>query len=239
MKIEHFTQRPLAILVPGRDDGRFCAAVRQVLEELRGLSPKIGLRIHELGESRDAARRYRVDHAPASVFRGQLNRPLLFYGFFSGVLFPAIVEIIGAVSQGTLKMEARLKRRLQRIRDDVSVRLFVSPASEHSVNMMLSLYRFSLENPRIKATVIEAEEFPNLVQARQIAEVPFTIIGDRISFAGAVEEEQFLDQIIRVVEGRALTAGAGLLGSGSRLKTPLSGSREPGPTRSGLYIPGR
>ena len=239
VKIEHFTQRPLTIVVPGREECRFCQEVRQLLDDVRSLSSKISVRVHELSEARDLVKRYNIERPPATVLRGQLNRPLWFYGFFSGSLFPGMISTIIRVSTGTTGLSPRAKRRLQRIRDDIAVRLFVTPASPYSPGMMQMLYQFSLDNPHIKAAVIEAEEFPRLIEARKIHAVPYTMIGDRTSFAGAVDEATFLDQIVKVAEGQSLTVGEGLLGTTSRPTTPLGTTPEPITTRGGLIIPGR
>jgi len=67
LKIEHFTQRPLSILVPGREECRFCQEVRTLLEELRALSPKLGLRVHELSEARELAARLGVERVFLAV----------------------------------------------------------------------------------------------------------------------------------------------------------------------------
>lgn len=238
VKIEHFTQRQLSIIVPGREDCRFCTDVRQMLTELRGLSPKISLRVHELSEARALAARYGVDRVPATVLRGQQNRPVLIEGLPSGVLFPGLIEAITFLSTGTTYLDARMRRRLDRVRDDVQLRVFVSPASEFSLAMMRSALTFAVENHRIKTTVIEAEEFPRLVEIYGIRAVPFTSIGERVSFTGAVDDATLLDQITKVVEGHTLSAGEGLLGV-SGPATPLGGLPEEKVSRSGLIIPGR
>lgn len=243
VKIEFFAQRPLALFIAGREDCRFCKEVQQLLTEIRGLSPRVSLRTHELGEAQELTKQYGVSRAPSTVLRGQLNRPILLEGFFSGTLFSAFIDLVRTVSRGSTELSARMKRRLQRIRDDVTVRLFVSPGCPYSPGMLRTLTAFSLENPRIKAIVTEVEEFPQLMAVEQIAAVPYTSIGGRLSFGGALDEEGFLDQIMKVVEGHILSLGQVSLGAANRPVTPLQQQPEGQPelqtTRSGLIIPGR
>ena len=238
VKIEHFSQRPLAIIVPGREECRFCTEARQMLTELRGLSPKISLQVHELGESQALATRYGIERVPATVLRGQQNRPVLIEGLPSGALFPGLVEGIAFLSTGSTYLDAKIKRRLDRIREEVRVRIFVSPASEFSLAMMRSALAFAIENHRVKVTITEAEEFPRLIEAYRIRAVPFTLMGERLSFTGAVDDATLLDQLLKVVEGHTLSVGEGLIGV-SGPATPVGGLPEENVTRSGLFIPGR
>jgi len=238
VKVEHFTQRQLSIIVPGREDCRFCDEVRQMLTELRGLSPRITLQVHELSEARALAARYGVERVPATVLRGQQNRPLLIEGLPSGALFPGLVEGIAFLSTGTTYLDTRTRRRLDRIRDDIQLRVFVSPTSEFSLAMMRSALAFAIENHHVRTTIVEAEEFPRLTDAYRIRALPFTIVGERVSFTGAVDDATLLDQLVKVVEGHTLSAGEGLLGV-TGPATPLGGLPEETVSKRGLIIPGR
>jgi hypothetical protein len=71
VKIEHFTQRALAIVVPGRDECRYCVETAQALTELRGLSPKISLRIHDFDATRRLPIAAGVERVPTTILRGQ------------------------------------------------------------------------------------------------------------------------------------------------------------------------
>src|SRR5581483_1509009 len=100
----------------------------------------------------------------------------------------------------------RLKRRIGRIRDQVALRVYIAISSPLSVPVMQTAYALALENQRLKASVIEVEEFPRVAQALRISAVPFTIINERLRFAGALPPDALLDMIERGAEGRGLTA---------------------------------
>lgn len=239
VKIEHVTQRPLAIMVPGRDECRFCTETRQALEELRTLSQKIGLRVQELDISRKAAPGFGAERAPTTVLRGQLNRPVRFEGFFGGVLFPVLVGTIIAASRGATEIDAGLKRRLQRLREPVDLRVFVSPASPYAAAMMQNAFAFGLENHRLHVTVTEAEEFSRLAETYQVRAVPFTVIGERVRFAGAVPPESLVDEILKAPEARTFRLAQGLPVPSLGPATPLQAGAEAHASPSGLILPGR
>lgn len=57
-----------------------------------------------------------------------------------------------------------------------------------------------MENPRIRAEVIEATEFPELVQQYMVRGVPKTVINEKVQFEGAVSEEVMLEHIRRALD---------------------------------------
>jgi len=52
---------------------------------------------------------------------------------------------------------------------------------------------------RVRSTVIEATEFPELSRAYQVMGVPKVVINDRVQFEGALPEAQFLSAVLRAV----------------------------------------
>ena len=53
---------------------------------------------------------------------------------------------------------------------------------------------------RVRSTVIEATEFPELSRAYQVMGVPKVVINDRVQFEGAVPEHDFLGAVLQAVE---------------------------------------
>jgi alkyl hydroperoxide reductase subunit AhpF len=239
VKIEHFTQRPLSILVAGREECRFCAETRQTLEELHALSPKLRLQIHELSESAKLAAGLGVDRVPATVFRGQLNRSLRIDGFPGAGLFPPFVDALVSASRGATELDARLKHALRRIQARLDVRVYVSPAGPYCPPMTSLAYAFGLENQRLRVSVIEVDEFPRLAESLRIRAVPTTVLGDRARIVGAIAPDVFIEQLAHAAEGQALTVGESLLGTSAGPSTPLGAAPEPRTSASGLILPGR
>ena len=48
----------------------------------------------------------------------------------------------------------------------------------------------------MRATAIEATEFPDLAQHYRVSGVPKTVINERVEILGAQPEETFVDQIV-------------------------------------------
>ena len=57
----------------------------------------------------------------------------------------------------------------------------------------------AMENPRIIAEVIEAQEFPDLARLHQVMAVPKTVINGTVQFVGAVPEKTLLRHVLEAI----------------------------------------
>ena len=62
----------------------------------------------------------------------------------------------------------------------------------------------AVASDRVRATAIEATEFPELSRAYRVMAVPKVVINDRVQFEGALPERDFLDAILRAADQRPL-----------------------------------
>lgn len=60
----------------------------------------------------------------------------------------------------------------------------------------------AVASPRVRGECIDATEFPDLAQRYQVMAVPKIVINDRVQFEGALPERQFLDAVLRAVDGQ-------------------------------------
>lgn len=240
VKVEFFTQHRSPVFIPGREECQFCDEVQQILEELTHLSDKISLRVHDMAKAAGEAKRYGIERVPATVVRGVLNRPLVFYGMPGGSLFPVLIEACVAVSVGVSGTVPALKRRLKRIKHDLPVRIFTTMEDPDGADMVRQVAGIALESGRVHLAVIESGEFPALVEQAGVQSVPLTVIDGRVRLEGYLSTEETLDQIVRAAETTAAPGPARLPGGGIALDASQAGEMQRGETRpSGLIIPGR
>ncbi len=57
----------------------------------------------------------------------------------------------------------------------------------------------AVASERVRATAIEATEFPELSRAYQVRGVPKVVMNDRVEFGGAVPEQDFLGAVLQAV----------------------------------------
>ncbi|MCL5959133.1 MAG: thioredoxin family protein [Chloroflexi bacterium] len=59
----------------------------------------------------------------------------------------------------------------------------------------------AIENPHVKADVVEASEFPQMVEKYHVMGVPKVVINDKVEFEGAVPEDRYLQQVLKAAQG--------------------------------------
>jgi len=236
VKLDFFTQKPLTMLVPGREECQFCTDTQALLEDLARMSTLLRLTVHERGADKTLDARLGIERVPATVIRGVLNRPVTFYGIPINYLFSPLIEALLLISQNKAPLPARAAKSLKRLHQPVRVRVFVSPDSEFCGPMMTAAFAFAVESKQVRAEIIEVAEFPRLAERYGVQQVPFTVIDDRAAFPGLVEPDVFADQIVKTATSRTLTAAP------RGESTPLPRADQPQRENvrpSGLIIPGR
>lgn len=250
VKIEFFTQREMAIYVHGREPCVYCKPTQEVLQELVALSDKISLHTHFREEEPKETAKYSIDRIPAIVVRAEGRRAgrsrdggrmLKFFGMPSGNEFAIFVETIVDISQGTSLLSEKSKRALRKVKEDIRIQVFVTPTCPYCPQMVRTAYHLALDNPHIQAEVVEINEFPDLAQRYEVQAVPLTIINDAVIIPGAVPENVFVEQVVKVARGTGVAEQAPAASTESSSKTPTQSRQEPSQRGqrlpSGLYIP--
>lgn len=55
----------------------------------------------------------------------------------------------------------------------------------------------AIESPHVTSTVIEANEFPDLIERYAVSGVPKTVVNDQIEILGALPENLFIPQVLQ------------------------------------------
>lgn len=237
VKIDFFTEREMAISVPGRKPCAYCKPTREMLQEIAGLNDLIRLRVHYFDEAAEERREFGIERIPAIVLRGAGDTRLLYYGIPSGTEFPYFLESIVDISRGEVLLSEESVRELRKLKDDVSIRVFVTPTCPYCPQMARLAYQLNMANPKIRAEVIEVNEFPELGDRYGVRAVPLTVINDRTAIPGAVPEQTLVEQVVKTAES-ALAAPAEPTGPTSPAEPPQEPAVERGKERpSGLFIP--
>ncbi len=242
VKIDLFTVRSLPVYVPGRRECPTCPDMEQLLTEIARLSERIDLRIFELGKHRDLEERYGITEVPTGVVRGTLNRPVLFTGLPARLLFPVLIETIVDVSGEPPVPPPVIRRRLNRLKRTVRVRLFVLPEAPYCAEMARVVEVLALASPHLRAEIIEAGEFPALAERYGVRAVPAAVVEERPPLLGVITAEELVQEAVHAAEGRAIAPRATVFAI-PPTATPLPARpepSEPGQLRpSGLIIPSR
>lgn len=197
-----FTQEPSRLILPDSIKGQecpYCQETRQLLQEIAALSPKIQLEIHDFLADKILAESFRVDKIPAILISGEKEYDLRFFGFPGGYEYASLLKAIIQASQGKTDLQESTKEALRQIKSPVHIQVFVTPTCPYCPMAVELAHSMAIESPFIRADMVEAAEFPHLVNKYHIFGVPKTIINETISLEGAVPEKVFLENVLRAV----------------------------------------
>jgi len=174
---------------------QFCRETGEILKELKSLTDKIKLEVHEFQKEKELAEKYGVDKIPAILLFGEKEYGIRFFGIPSGYEFSTLIEDIIHVSTGRTQLKEETKKEVKKIDKPLHIQVFITPTCPYCPTMVHLAHQMAIENENIKADMVEAIEFPHLAQKYRVMGVPKTVINDKKEIVGASPEEEFLEEI--------------------------------------------
>ncbi len=187
LKLEYFHQSPRRVVVPGRPNKPSCEVAKELYEEIASLSDQISLTIFEHEESTEQVKRRDIVDVPCVLIRGELNRPLRFYGAPNGHLLVAMIRAMVLASTRQAKPSVQMKRALSKLRRPTRLRLLGSAMDPNSGQAALAACAATLLSPKLQTDVFAIEEFVEVGARTGVNALPALFIDDRLFAAGLVE----------------------------------------------------
>ncbi len=197
--LDVWTRPESGLALPDRDACVHCDDAHQAMRQVASLHPAIQFTAYDLERHADRAAEAGIDMAPTTVIRGS-GRSVQCVGLFSGLLFPAFLDLVWFASAGTTPINHQTRERLASFEQPVELELLVVPYDGYSGHMARLAGALAIESRRIRVRLIEAAEFPVLASRRMVEQVPLLTINGR-RFTGAWEEPDLVEQILRIVQG--------------------------------------
>lgn len=101
----------------------------------------------------------------------------------------AIVELSGLAGE----LPEELIERVSKIDKDVDIKVFVTLSCPHCPGAVAKANRLAMENPHIKAQMIEAQTFYELSEKYNVSSVPKIVINESFEFVGNQPIEKFIE----------------------------------------------
>jgi glutaredoxin-like protein len=179
---------------------KFCTDTKQLIYELAELNDKIQAEIHDFVADAQLAQEYGVDKIPAIVIRTEKDYGIRFYGFPYGYEFQALMEALGSTSRGQTNLSEQTKQKLREIKTPIVIKVFTTLTCPHCPAAAAMAHKFAIENSLIRAEAIDASEFPDLAIKYGVMGVPKIVVNEKIEFVGALPEDMFLEQVLKVAQ---------------------------------------
>ena len=198
VSIRMYTRLNSLLYVPGRECAS-CEPTRQLLEDVSDLSNRIDLQIIDFYGDTEGALALGIDRIPAVLIGRPGKDNVRYFGMPSGFEMQTLLDTITAASTNRSRLQLETRRRLKRLREDVHVKVFVTPGCHYCPAVAGLAHLMALESKRVTADVIDVGEFRDLAQAYNVMSVPKTVINDRVQFVGTVTEEVMVERVLQAV----------------------------------------
>lgn len=145
------------------------------------------------------AEKYKVEHFPAVLVHTQEKElPIRFYGIPAGYEFQTLIESIVMASTGDLQLDPTLMKQAQEISKEKEILVFVTPTCPYCGPAVLTAFKLAMANPyKIKASMVEASEFPNFSSQFEVSSVPKIVLNRENHFVGNLPAEKFLAELTK------------------------------------------
>lgn len=185
----------------------YCKENRELAQELTALTDKVKLEVFDLLKDKEKATQHGVDKVPATVILGDKGSHVKLYGTPAGYEFNTYLKDIIQLSRGETELSPETRKTLSGLKAPVHIKVFVTSTCPYCPGAVSLAHQFAMENPNIKADMIEISEFPQLAVKYNVMGVPKIVINENIELLGLQPEEEFLRQIQAAIRPPGLTYG--------------------------------
>lgn len=202
-RLEEMDNPVKIVLFSQRINCEYCEPTEELMKELAELSPKLSIQILSPAEDEELARKYGVDRVPAIVLLGKDEKDsgIRFFGIPAGYEFATILESIIMVSQGRTRLKPSSVEKIKSINVPLKIQVFVTPTCPYCPSAVLLASQAAMENENIRAFGVEVSEYPDVGSLYNVTSVPKTVINGSFEFVGAVREDDFVNYLLRAVQG--------------------------------------
>jgi glutaredoxin-like protein len=166
--------------------------------------------VYDFVKDRAKADAMEIDKIPAVAVIGGKGEDygIRFFGIPAGYEFSSLLESIAMVAKGDSGLAPATREKLKSLSSPLNLQVFVTPTCPYCPRAVLTAFRFAMESNRVKASMVEASEFPHLANKYHVSGVPHTVIGDGPqAMIGAYPDAAAAEMIVAAAQGRA-DAGA-------------------------------
>jgi len=183
----------------------YCRQTRELAEEVASLSEgKVMTEVFDLVRDKAEADRMGIDKIPALAVLGGKGEDygIRFFGIPAGYEFSSLLESFDMVAKGDSGLAPATRGKLKALTSSLNLQVFVTPTCPYCPRAVLTAFRFAMESENVRASMVEASEFPLLANKYQVSGVPHTVIGESPqAMIGAYPESAAADMLIAVAQG--------------------------------------
>ncbi|HEY2942123.1 MAG TPA: thioredoxin family protein [Vicinamibacteria bacterium] len=182
---------PVMLALLTRASDRLGAAAEALCAELSVLSPRIAVRVR-----RADAGVASVERSPAVTLEGAARGRVRYIGLPSGYELAVLLADLVDVASGTTELLPSTRQALSELAHDVHIQVFVTATCPFCPAAARLAHQMAVEGRRVTADVIDAPQFPDLLQRHGVRHVPTTVVNDRFRLFGPPSEARLLAAVL-------------------------------------------
>lgn len=176
---------------------QMCSETRQIVEEVAALNDLISYEVKDFVEDKDLADGLTIDKIPAiAVHDGEGNDfGIRFFGIPSGYEFMSLLEAIKLVSSGNAGLSDDTIAFLDQLEGNLHFQVFVTPTCPYCPGAVVLAHQMAFASDKVRADMVEANEFPHLSMKYNVMGVPRTVINEDTFLEGAAPEAMLMAKV--------------------------------------------
>ena len=155
VSIRMYTRLNSLLYIPGRECMN-CESTRQLLEEVCSLSDRVDLEVIDYYGDTESALALGIDRIPAVLIGPEGKDNVRYFGMPSGFEMQMLLDTITAAATNRRRLQLETRRQLKRLKEDVHVKVFVTPGCHYCPAVAGLAHLMALESERVTADVIES-----------------------------------------------------------------------------------
>ena len=198
--------RPVTLAVFTQEfECQLCRETRELLEEIAALSAgKVLVEVYDFVKDKARADALGIDKIPAIAVLspGSEDHRIRFYGIPAGYEFASLLEALDIVARGDSGLSPATREKLKALKAPLDLQVFVTPTCPYCPRAVVTAFKFAMESDLVKASMVEATEFPHLSHRYGVSGVPHTVIGDSAQpMIGAYPESAAVEMVLAASQG--------------------------------------
>lgn len=177
-----------------------CQDTETILKELDELSENLKVQILNPMTDTEKAEQDGVENVPAIIVSDGEHSRVRFYGTPSGYEFSSLLTTIVDTGGSEEPLAEETRTFLDGLETDLEMKVFVTPSCPHCPSAAVLASRMALHSPKVRSSVIEANEFQELSAKYGVQGVPRTVINEKMYAEGALPENMMVKALEKGLE---------------------------------------
>ena len=189
-----------------------CTDTEMIMKELEPLSDRLKVTVYNQMVDEDKAEEFGVDRVPAIFVSDGSHSRVRFFGTPSGYEFSSLLTTVLDAGSSEDSLSPETLDFLSGLKEDLDINVFVTPTCPYCPPAAVLATRMAAACENVVASVVEANEFPDLAAKYRVQGVPRSVVNERFFAEGTLQEPQLIRALTKALSEGAAEGPIDLMG---------------------------